>query len=38
MTRPQILQQRVLKEEHRIYSEVIADIVSGEITLPIETE
>ncbi len=32
---PQTLQQRVLTEEHRIYSEVIADIVEGHITLPI---
>lgn len=32
---PQTLQQRVLAEEHRIYSEVIADIVQGRITLPI---
>ena len=32
---PQTLQQRVLAEEHRIYSEVIADIVDGRIHLPI---
>ena len=31
---PQTLQQRVLKEEHLIYSEVIADIVDGKIPLP----
>lgn len=30
------LQQRVLKEEHAIYSEVIADIASGKLPLPIK--
>lgn len=32
---PEVLQQRVLKEEHRIYAEVIADIVAGRIPLPV---
>ena len=32
---PKTLQQRVLKEEYRIYSEVIADIVAGRIVLPV---
>lgn len=33
---PETLQQRVLKEEHRIYAEVLADIVSGRIRLPVQ--
>ena len=32
---PQTLQQRVLREEHGIYAEVLADIVAGRITLPV---
>jgi phosphoribosylglycinamide formyltransferase-1 len=32
---PETLQQRVLREEHGIYSEVIADIVAGRLRLPI---
>ena len=32
---PEDLQRRVLKEEHLIYSEVIRDIVAGEIKLPV---
>lgn len=32
---PETLQARVLKEEHEIYSEVIADIAAGKIELPI---
>lgn len=35
---PETLQQRVLKIEHEIYSEVIADIASGKIPLPIEIQ
>jgi len=34
---PETLQQRVLAEEHVIYVEVLADIVDGKITLPVET-
>jgi phosphoribosylglycinamide formyltransferase-1 len=34
----QTLQQRVLREEHVIYAEVIADIVAGRITLPVPVE
>lgn len=33
---PETLQQRVLKVEHGIYSEVIADIANGKIPLPIK--
>jgi len=33
---PETLQQRVLKEEHRIYAEVLADIVAGRIRLPVQ--
>lgn len=33
---PETLQQRVLKVEHEIYSEVIADIACGKIPLPIK--
>lgn len=32
---PETLQQRVLAEEHVIYAEVLADIVAGNITLPV---
>jgi phosphoribosylglycinamide formyltransferase-1 len=32
---PETLQQRVLAEEHRIYSEVLADIIAGKIPLPV---
>jgi len=32
---PESLQQRVLKEEHQIYKDVLADIVAGVITLPV---
>ncbi|MFV1958473.1 MAG: phosphoribosylglycinamide formyltransferase [Planctomycetota bacterium] len=35
---PRTLQQRVLAEEHQIYSEVIADVVAGRISLPIPLE
>ena len=34
---PPSLQQRVLVEEHRIYSDVIADILAGRLTLPLPT-
>ena len=34
---PATLQQRVLAEEHLIYSEVIADIIEGRIELPVRT-
>ncbi len=32
---PEILQQRVLKEEHVIYAQVVADIIAGRIQLPV---
>jgi len=32
---PQTLQQRVLAEEHEIYVDVLADVVSGAIALPV---
>lgn len=32
---PQTLQQRVLAEEHRIYAEVLEDVVRGRIRLPV---
>lgn len=35
---PETLQQRVLKEEHQIYTDVLADVVAGEIRLPIALE
>ncbi len=35
---PQTLQQRVLAEEHRIYVDVIDDLVKGRIPLPVPVE
>ena len=32
---PQTLQARVLEEEHRIYAEVLTDLVAGRIRLPV---
>lgn len=35
---PQSLQERVLREEHVIYAEVLADVVAGRITLPVRAD
>jgi phosphoribosylglycinamide formyltransferase-1 len=34
---PESLQERVLAQEHRIYTEVLADIVAGRIALPVRS-
>ncbi len=35
---PQSLQERVLREEHVIYADVLADVVAGKITLPVRED